>query len=153
MREIAHLEKEAARKMPVSELSALDTEFKVAKRVHRRIPGLPPESPRTAAFPPHLPGAGRPSLHHPSPAVGWKAAGRQPAEARWDPRRPGPRPPARSASSLRTGASKRPAHFTSGQWAPRPRAVWPRPRQGNLKLQKSLYRGWTGKCGAGNPAA
>lgn len=34
--------------MRVSELSALDAEFKVAKRVHRRIPGLPqgPRGPR-----------------------------------------------------------------------------------------------------------
>lgn len=121
--------------MPVSEPSALDTEFKVAKRVHRRSIPDSPQSPRgprpfrTTC----LEQGGRlpPSQPCRAGAAGQGGQRRGGTRAAWAP--PGP-----AALPLRTGASERPAHFTSGQWAPRPRAVWPRPCQGNLKLQKSL---------------
>ncbi|MEJ1275741.1 hypothetical protein NN561_006639 [Cricetulus griseus] len=53
------------------------------------------------------------------------------------------------------GAIRRlaPPPFQVSQWAPGPRAVCLRPRQGNLREEKSLYRVWKGKSEARNPAA
>lgn len=118
----------------------------VAKRVHRRIPGLPqsPRGPRP--FRTTCLEQGGQASTIPAPRWAGKPQSKQRAEARWDPL-PGA-PPSGPRRFLSAHRSRR---------APRPLHIWPMGAQatrcvaapGSEAAAKGLCRGWTGKGGAG----
>lgn len=114
---------------------------------HRGSPWSPPK----ATCQHHQPEAWEARLGD-LPLRGRESRGEPPAAAQWDPLGPEPRPRPPPSPSRRGGRA-RPAPCPAGQWAPGPRTVCPRLRQGNLKQEKSLYRGCKGESGARNPAA
>lgn len=114
--------------------------------VARECTGFPGSLP-TAATWPEAPG---PVSTTPAGA-GRGSRGERPHAAQWDPHSPQPRPSS-SATSRRRGGRARPtpSHPTNGRPG---RAECPRLRQGNLKQEKSLYRGYKGKSAARDPAS